>query len=665
MAETKDIAFNFLTDGMDGDMHPSLLSESSCARMVNCQIRKQVPATRPRIRVLPLSGDGADAFRDGNVQGACFYNPSRGQSQQSFGADRSQVVAQVAGKKFSITLGESGANIADVSGGIVADEMWHLAWLYQAENYIISQNGNDKTWIWDGTNDPSESTGIDIHDRENSKLANRATVGIYAHGRIVQVVEGGRIIVGDFLHKSDQSSASNILETTEQQYLATGAYFSAPSDLGNCLSAAILPLRNTQHGHGDVILHYENGAISLDITHPDREEWSSRVITRHVTLDTAARGPYAIAPYDGDQVFRSRHGIQTLRSAAADAQVDGNPLSPISSPVATWLDKDHEPYVRFTSLSKSHTHRRTYCTVAPWVRGQHRGSRGIVVRNNQVAGSHRLPAAWEGLWTFPAEVAYPIQIINGLFNERDRTLVLARGTDGKNRIFEITNETGDDILEDGSRSPISAQLITRNHVAGNFFGNKDFTKGTLFTSEVRGDLSYGAWLRNDQTRTWGEWRQGLVTGEPCDEPLLSGEPADVEIPLGDVPKEVSKSRKLDILLRWRGNASIEGTRVRRTLGDPEEDSFRCEDHTYPACRSVNIYDDFEYISNTDRWEEPMEKTDPNPLFDGEPVTNTHQSEPVPANANAMELNGAEEWGDAHCKPFRRLLNGGEEIEFNQ
>ena len=57
MPEPKEISFHFMTEGMDADLHPSLLSESSCARMVNCQIRHQLPTTRPPIRVLPISGD--------------------------------------------------------------------------------------------------------------------------------------------------------------------------------------------------------------------------------------------------------------------------------------------------------------------------------------------------------------------------------------------------------------------------------------------------------------------------------------------------------------------------------------------------------------------------------------------------------------------------------
>jgi len=604
---------------MNASLHPALLKESEIARSVNVQLIDQLPTTRAGVRKIPLDEDAESTFSKGALQGAITYNPGLGQSQQSFGKDDTSIGMVASNHLLSVSVEDVAAR--NTSGQVatiikISDaNIYHLSWLYQAESYLIAQDGNNETAIWDGENPAFFSTGYDTSDKPNSKIANGASVGVYAHGRIVQVVNGRKVVVGDFLHKQDRSVPTNILESTEQQYLISGSFFSPPSSMGNIMAGAILPLRDTTHGHSDVMLHCDNGVFSLDVSLPNRDEWRNQSLTKHVLRDTGARGPYAIALYDGDQIFRSRHGLQTLRSAAAESQIVGNPLRPISDPVGTWLDKDYEPYQRFTSVEKWAWQRKLFCTVAPWVQGPYRGARGAVSLNFSPVGHQSVPAAWEGLITMPPEFPNIVQFVNGVFNGQDRLFAVCSKReaidDYTNHLVEMDPQLKHD-YPDACPRRISCQLITRMLTTGNLFEESTYSNGMLYLRGVDGELDWGVWARTDEDNPWYLWSNGTVCVETDPSPTLFQEldantaiqgfsPKNIAIPCGEAPQEVRRGKTLQILIRWKGHCSVEGFRVGfQTAPDSDE-----VDTPVPeGCVRNKIagYDDFEYSSEANRWE---------------------------------------------------------------
>lgn len=610
---------------MNAALNPVNLPDSFYSRAVNVQLHDQRPTTRRGVKVLPFKNTDdkvRKAFQEDNFQGAMFYNPSKGQSSISFSKDASRIMASVGGKRYQVITqeiqpGNNAVSVEEVAGLKQGNPDLHLAWWYQAENYAIVQDGQADTWIWDGFNPPVFSTGLDQVDKPSSQLANGATVGGYAHGRIIQVVNARQVVVGDIIHKSNLSSPKNILETTEQVYWATGSYFNPPSSMGNIVAIGILPLRDTQHGHGDVMLHCEDGIFSLNLNIYPRLSWVEQPMVKHVLLETGARGPYAIALYDGDQFFRSRHGLQSLRSARGESQLLGNPLNPISEEVDTFLIRDYESYVRFTSVAKWAIARRLLLTVDPWVRGKYRGSRGIVSLNFAPVSSAQTEKAWEGLMTFPPEIANPIQVVNGLYNGRDRTYMVASGGDRCNRVVEFTSDGKNDVLEDGSVERISCQLITKALVGDNLFSTKEHNLGVLYLVGVEGLLDWGVWVRNNECDNWTYWRQGQICARSEDGCCEGDDECDlrdfcqhqVDLDLGDMPDEVKNARKVQFLIRWKGVASIEGIKVIHSVGDPDENSGAPDGAFDDECdkcldtRHDCIYNDYEYSSAEDRWED--------------------------------------------------------------
>lgn len=628
MPELEQVALSFAAGGMNGALNSVNLPDTQYARAVNVQLINQRPTTRRGVKVLPVSelsdADDTEDFQSQNFQGATFYNPAKGQSTISFSKDASRMMASVGGKRFQVIPKEvqpglNDVTIEQVKGLQPGNKGFHLAWWYQAENYAIVQDGQADTWIWDGFSDPFFSEGVNTVDKPASEIANGATVGTYAHGRIIQVVNSRQVIVGDIIHKTNLSSPENILDTTEQVYWATGSFFNPPSSMGNVVAAAVLPLRDTQHGHGDVMFHCEDGVFSINLNIFPRTSWVETPMVKHVLLETGARGPYALAIYDGDQFFRSRHGLQSLRSARGESQLLGNPLNPISEEVDVFLNKDYETFVRFTSVSEWAVQRRLFVTVDPWVRGRFRGSRGVVSLNFAPVATAETNRAWEGLFTFPEEIESPIQMVNGVFNGRDRLYMFASGKDEKNRVVEFSEDLRNDVLEDGTESRISCQIITRTLVGEGLFAKNEHNLGTLFLTDVAGVLDWGVWARNDDCPNWTFWRQGQVCvksdgccpeDDVCD--LRGFCSKDFDLDLGDVPDKVKDARKIQFLVRWRGVASIEGIKIIQSIGDPDENAGSPDGGGDPCpdeCIAERVdcdetsYNDYEYNSNQNRWEE--------------------------------------------------------------
>lgn len=561
--------------GMNGASDPARLDERFWCRSSNVALRDELPSTRPRVRIYKLEpeaeGDlAADDARPDNVQGAIFFNPAKGQGARANGKDYSQLLASIGGKKYRLTVeGVSAATrvlLKNISGRFNQPSLLHLAWIGAAENYAIFGDGNSNTLIYNGaTETMAESPGYNSNDKELSRLPNGATATVYLHGRICMVVNSRQIVVGDQINKKDQSSAVDLLGTTEQTYWNTGTAIFPPSAMGNVLALAILPLRNTQHGHSDGMAMCEDGVFSFDINRI-RSTWAESAIVKHVLLSAGAAGPYALAQRDGDILYRTRHGIVGLRSAVADADTEGNPQAPMSKPIQTLLQGDNPEWLRFASLVVWEQARRMFCTAMPQVDGRHRWHLGFVVRNFGPDANEESRACWEGLWTLPEQAAGVVQFVGGMFNGRERMFALARGSDGNNRLVEFTQEQGDDILEDGTRQRIRCQLVTRAIDMQMPFLKKAPEAGVLFLKNVQGQLDWGVWVRPFGEQRFTLWRSGKVNvAELAADGLNGTQSWSGPIGLGSFPKSCltgqGKSRYFQFLLRWKGVAQFETLRM--------------------------------------------------------------------------------------------------------
>lgn len=539
-----------------------LISPAEVADAVNARVYQSAIRSRPGVVMHDLPGtDGL------NFQGACFYNPSQGLSQQVIGQDDSMLVFSAGGRKFAVRITDeditnSEISVLDVTSTEPSNPTYHTVWMAQAENYLICQDGNGPTWIWDGYAPAFTSSGYNTSNKEESQLANGASLVSYAHGRVVQVVNGRQILVGDIIHKSSLTDASNILGMTEQTYWATGNFFSPPSSLGKVTAIAILPLRNTTHGHGDLILHCEEGIFSLDISLYPREKWIEQSISKHLSLAASASGPYAIALYDSDQIFMTRNGIHSLRSAAAVNSI-GNPQRPISEGVSQYIEREDPSLLRFASVEKSVRDNRLFATSGHLIwRSYHRGAHGVLTMNFRPAPSREF-SAWEGLWTFPAEGWIVNQVVAGSFDGRERVFAFATGTDERLRLIEFSQGLHHDMMPDGKEKPIQWQFITRADAMGDDTTDKQLVDALATLKGVVGDVSVKSYIRTDQS----EWR---LYAEACfkgmNECMPGSAPSrEASFQMGAPPSGISPARWVQFLFKIEGACSVESVRVKSSI----------------------------------------------------------------------------------------------------
>lgn len=588
MAESHLI--RFASGGVNQSTSPSLIQPQQAWDMVNCVIWQDMVGCRPGVVLHDLEVQGA-------IQGAIFYNPAEGQSQQAFADDEASMMLACGGFKYQIKVSDdhpenTKVTVEDVTNGLQSNPDYHMVWMIQAESYVIAQDGNSDTWIWDGETTAFTSTGYNTEDKPDSKLANGASILAYAHGRVVQVIDGKKVLVGDILHKSELFDPSNILGTTEQTYWATGSFFSPPSELGPVQAMAILPLQNTQHGHADLILHCKNGAFSIDISIYPRSEWVTRAISKHVLADTGAAGFYALTTYEGDQIFLSRHGVQSLRSEASVNKL-GNSFEPISEPVRNYTRTDDRRLLTFASMSKSVERRRLLVTTGHMIQdASHRGGRGILVLNFQpkTGGSYY---SWEGLWTLPSQGFLVGNLVRGVFGSGERLFAFVTGTDSSPRLAEFSEDLTYDVLPDGTLKPIQWQVVTRADTMGDEVSSKIITNAAINWKRCRGEVKFTVYGRNERT-PWTMWNEGCINaGDEC---CLSPDSIrDFRYDLGSPPDDLKKSQWIQLLVKVTGPAFIETIRLKSTIDKGGEMGLQetCVSLAdLPNCD--DIYQPFEY-----------------------------------------------------------------------
>lgn len=582
--------------GMISAADSSLLDDVYYVEGINvCFVNGRI-GTRPPLQTIVARVED-DSFNQSNIQGACFYNPSKGQSALTFADDFSSIIVAAAGRKYILKPQNDGTyTVENLTNSFVGKSDAHIAYVYQAEIYAIVQDGIGPTWIYDSTNDASISTGYNTVDKDESKLANGATVGGYIHGRIFQVVSGRAVLVGDIIHKTDLTDPANILNTTEQVYWATGAQFSPPSSMGNVLCGAILPLKNTTHGHGELMCHCEDGIFSIDLSQYPRSNWVNLNLVKHVTLDSAARGPYALALYSGDQIYRSRQGVHSLKSQAAQGGPIGDPDQPVSAQINNLLRKDTDELLKFCSVSKLALEERLFCTIGHELQGSYRWGQGMVVNNfSPIDGEGLSAPAWEGIWVPPYEIGGIVQMVNGIFNGKEICYALCHNIDSGINYLVRVNSTGlDDYLPDGSYRKIECSVTTRSVVSTKDpLASFTINSAILFLRNITGQVTVSVFWRPDTNKEW------IPCGTKeflCDEsdPFRSLQPLSFGMP---IKIDGSSARKAQFRVDWTGYMEIDALRILTSSDDPrngqEDGDPECQLEPDDMC-NLNV---FRYLKN--------------------------------------------------------------------
>lgn len=421
--------------------NPLLIPRNLAANAINRSFRYDRNTNRNPFRTIELNFQ-SDAervwFQAGNVQGAYFYN-----SYPSF--QKPYLIVSIAGRIFKIEIKGRYGNVTTLFEG--NDPVLTHAWFAQGFEWLVIQNGYNPPILWDGAT-------------ARRAAEDEVPVGgpmAFIHGRLVVSSADGtnQIAVGDIVYGEDQTTTSDIIRFTEIQYWAEGGAFGAPIFIGDIMGMATMPYLDTGTGQNELVILGTEGAVSLDLSKP-RELWPDTQLLRISLIGGGCVSSHSLTTLNGDLFFRSAEGIRSYRNARAEFSQSWK-QSPISSDVRRWIDTDAPDLLQYNSQASWNNFLFSTCrpcTEGPnnQYAGFHRFHKGFVVMDAQPESNTLRSGApiWYGMWTG----IRPICFVDGRIENAHRCFAFSYDRDGRNRLYEITQE-GFDSFEGERRKMFS------------------------------------------------------------------------------------------------------------------------------------------------------------------------------------------------------------------
>jgi hypothetical protein len=143
--EVTDSLADFIL-GMDSNAPPILLPKNQAAFLTNTTIKGGFLTDRPPVKRLTISygGDSTlkSAVEGGLWQGGCFYQPDFGSSS---------LIASISGRLFKFQIVGDVVTCSEISiPGDLNDATATQSWLWQAEQWMIVQDGKNLPIFYDG-----------------------------------------------------------------------------------------------------------------------------------------------------------------------------------------------------------------------------------------------------------------------------------------------------------------------------------------------------------------------------------------------------------------------------------------------------------------------------------------------------------------------------------
>lgn len=482
--------------GIDESVPVQWLQREYVAGAVNRTFRGAVNATRPSFssfnHLFATIAD-QDLFRRGAVQGMHAYVTA--------GTNLSPgILVSVSGTVFFGRIAGSSIDweVIDNTGAINAIEVTFA----QAEEQVYWQNGIDFPRAWDGAN-------IRVINGENQMPIGKLIT--YCHGRMVVADELNRVWVSDHFLGQGFGNRENMDNFTETNTML-GGFFQAPSNLGELNMLRVMPFADNWFAQGPLVLGYERGFCSLDLS-ISRDKWTDMRVT---FAGAGAVGNRCHTVANSDIWYRRSDGVGTFRQGRED--YSNSSATPISDEASTTFSGDTEYMRRYQPMAFFDN--RVLMGVWP----QHYTAEESDVENiycetmlvsdlaKGTRSSGETGLSWEGIWTG----VRPICIVTLPSGGTDRCIILSFDTDHTNRVYELlTTTTGADYAN-GREIPIRGWWSTSaiNPDVGATFWPKKLLGNGFCLIQHRGPFSIRQGYRANTSSDWVEFLNFTVD-EPC------------------------------------------------------------------------------------------------------------------------------------------------------
>lgn len=488
--------------GGEADTVPEFFAQQA----VNRFFRHDRNRTRPSIRQIRLTfASEADRiwFEGGNGQGAHFYNSYPATSQP-------RLIGSIAGKIFAITMtGGSTGTVSVIASG--NNPRFMHAWFGQGFEWLAVNDGIQEPIFWDGTN-PSRRSDVTKQEMPPSSVI------AFIHGRfVVASADGKNIIrVGEIVYANTNTNRTDILK-----FPNVIPSFDIATNLGNVMGLQPMPFLDTGTATNELVALCQNGFTSFDFNRLEEDFLQPPPIQKISLVGEGCVSSHGFSTLNGDVFYRRSDGIGSYRNARVEYSQQWS-QTPISRAVDHWLQPDRSDLLEFVPMVSWQN--MVFCGTSPLISlpnnpcaGYHRYCRGFVVFDAQSMSTTSRDGVpvWHGMWTG----IRPWAFIEGRINTAQRCFAFSYDRDGKNRLYEITLENGDDVYGTEPRRIYSRyDTASMGSVEGrtSLFGLKKFTGGVLELNEILKESSFTVSYRPDGAPCWVPVTSG-ITGCDCPE----------------------------------------------------------------------------------------------------------------------------------------------------
>lgn len=393
--------FESLEGGVDSGRVPGQIEKNKCVEATNVVFRGGRPTTRPGFRKIPLTFTNSDntrlypipgepanspivttaeiAFKGHALQGASYFAPT---------IDSACLMASIGGRLFRLDVKSNSAEVTDVTPEERNPGRGRIAYMCQAEQFHITQDGDSPPIIYDGKGDRAR--------RATTDEIPVGTAMAYGLGRLC-LISGSYIYFGD-IKGGDINAADpneNVLKFTETRFLAEGQPSSLHFSMGKPVSLCFIPQQDTGTGNGELLCLAQNGISSFRLSLP-RLEWKDSPFQKIALLTVGARGHRGFCFVNGDIWYRAGDGYRSYREARAEIQ--GWARLPMSSEVHQYTELETGHFLDRGSVI--HFNGRLIGTTGPVPNQGRFYHEGLLSLDFNVLSSfgEATKPAWDGYW---------------------------------------------------------------------------------------------------------------------------------------------------------------------------------------------------------------------------------------------------------------------------
>jgi len=394
------------------------------------------------------------------------------------------------------------------------------AWLWQAEKWLIINDGQSVPLFFDGA-----STRRSVLVGANPELPI-ARMGTYWLGRVWQAGPDGRtFIAGDAVGGASGTAAYQfrdaVLHVTENTYLASNKVFYVPGNVGEITAIRGVPTLDASLGQGPVQILTPEIVFSCNAP-TVTADWATvtNPILTVSQVESGGLSQYSTVVAKGDLWYRGTVGIWSLILGRRDFATWGN--VPMSREVSNVLDKDDPALLQYSSAVVFDN--RLLMTVSPVFTQHGVLHRGWVALNFDLISSLRgkAPTVWESVDTGISV----LQFVKGMFNGVERCFAFVLNAAQEIELWEVLkSET--DVIEDNDQTPLiwsleTAALDFHNTDPRHFINRLEDGEGYFY--DVRGRVDVTVYWRADEYPCWNQWTRFSLCAEraSCEADPLTG-----------------------------------------------------------------------------------------------------------------------------------------------